>query len=98
MSSNLFTTPDILLGGRIIVKPLEKQEEERDSGIIVPKTANANLEDAIVLKVDPAIEQIVNTGDTVVYPSGTGLGALLNGDPCLWLEINQVWGIFKKKD
>jgi co-chaperonin GroES (HSP10) len=83
--------PDYLLGGRIIAKPIE-QKEEKVGHVIIPSTANTDLEAATVVKVDKDITAYVNVGDTVLFAKGSGLGQLINGEPHLWLTVNELWG------
>lgn len=84
--------PDYLLGGRIIAKPIKQEEETLASGVIIPETANANIEAATVVKVDKDITAYVNVGDTVLFAKGSGQGQLINGEPHLWLSVNELWG------
>lgn len=85
--------PNLLLGGRIIVKVL-KSEEGEINGVIIPKTSNCELSEGLVLKADPAIQEYVNIGNIVVYKTGSGVGQFIGNDPCLWLNINEVWATF----
>lgn len=93
--------PDALFNGRLIVKPRAKREEKSGS-VVIPGIANSNLEEGIVLKVasdinsqiqegDPTIE----IGDVVLYPEKVGIGQFFNGDPCLWLKKEDIWGNYK---
>jgi co-chaperonin GroES (HSP10) len=84
--------PDYLLGGRIIAKPIEQKEEILESGFIIPGTVNADIEAATVVKVDKDITAYVNVGDTVLFAKGAGQGQLINGEPHLWLNVNELWG------
>ena|ERR1700761_2332251 len=88
--------PTYLLNGKLIAKPLEKKEETSQSGdILIPQTANANLTEALVIKVDQQIEKYVKPGDIIVYPTGSGTGQLISGVPHVWLQINEIWGAFE---
>lgn len=78
----------------MIVKVLKSEEQQIES-IIVPKTANSELSEGLVLKVDPVIEKLVKIGNIVVFPTGAGVGQYIGNDPCLWLEVNSVWGTFE---
>lgn len=88
--------PDRLNGNWLIVKPLQK-EEEIIGGLIIPETANADLNKGLVLMVSDNIKNIVSKGETVVYPSKAGLGQIVNGEPYLWLEAHQVWAVFSEE-
>lgn len=83
--------PDYLLGGRIIAKPIE-QKEEKVGHVLIPATANADIESATVIKVDKDITAYVNVGDTVLFAKGAGQSQLINGEPHLWLNVNELWG------
>lgn len=85
--------PDQLMGGRIIVKVLPSKEEKIDS-IVIPASANANLQEGLVIKADPDISKYIKEGNIVVYPSGAGVGQFIGNDPCLWLEGRDVWATF----
>ena len=82
-----------MLGGRIIVKVLEKQEEQIES-IVIPKSANADLTEGLVVMVDNDIEKYIKKGDIVVFPTGSGVGQFIDNKPHLWLSPNDVWGGF----
>lgn len=85
--------PSYLLNQKVIVKQLESQEET-PNGIIIPKTANADLEEGLVVMFDPALGKCLKKGDIVVYPRGSGQGQLINGTPHIWIGINEIWGGF----
>ena len=86
--------PDFVLNSRLIVKPI-KAEEETVKGVIIPKTANADLSQGVVIKIDIEISEYVSVGDTVIFPAKSGQGQLIDGDPHLWLELRELWGSFK---
>lgn len=94
--------PDYLLGGRVIVKPLKKQEETIE-GIIIPRTANADLMEGLVVMVDGAVKYVnssdgqikcIEVGHIVIYPADAGVGQFVNNEPHLWLEAYHIWGGF----
>lgn len=85
--------PDLLLGGRIIVKVLHSEEGQVDS-IVIPKSANSALSEGLVVKADPDIEKYIKVGNIVVFPTGAGVGQYIGNDPCLWLTGNEVWATF----
>lgn len=89
--------PDKLLGGRIIVKPLEAKEEVSE-GIIIPKTANANLMEGLVIQADPDIAMYIKKGNIVIFPAGEGVGQFIDNKAHLWLNANAVWGTFSMDD
>jgi co-chaperonin GroES (HSP10) len=87
--------PDFILNARLIVKPIKSQDETVKSGIVIPKTANADLSQGTVIKIDAEIADYVSVGDTVIFPAKSGQGQLIDGDPHLWLELRELWGGFK---
>jgi co-chaperonin GroES (HSP10) len=89
--------PDNLLGGRLIVKPLE-QKEEISEGVIIPKTANSNLTEGLVILADPDIEKYIKKGNIVIFPTGSGVGQFIDNKPHLWLNANEIWGTFSMDD
>lgn len=86
--------PDLLLGGRIIVKVLKSKEDKIES-IIIPLTANSDLTEGLVVKADPDIEKYIKVGNIVVFPTGSGVGQYIGNDAHLWLNANEVWGTFE---
>lgn len=86
--------PDKLLGGRLLVKVLKSEEQEMDSGIVIPKTANSQLSEGLVIKIDEAIKEFTPVGNIVVFPTGAGVGQFIGNDPHLWLTVNDIWGTF----
>lgn len=86
--------PDKLLGGRIIVKPLEAKEEVSE-GIIIPATANANLMEGLVIQADPDIAAYIKKGNIVIFPAGSGVGQFINNKPHLWLGASEIWATFE---
>lgn len=86
--------PDQLLGGRLLVKVLRSEEFLTEKGIVIPETANSNLSEALVVKIDKAFEHLIPVGNIVVYPTGSGVAQYVKNDAHLWLNIQDVWGTF----
>lgn len=84
--------PRLLTQGRIIAKPIPQQDEKVGS-MIIPKTANATLSEAEIVKFDPALKPLMKEGDIAVYPTGTGMGYLVEGVPHIFLNIHELWAI-----
>lgn len=80
------------IGNKLIVLPLERKEEKIDS-IVIPGTANADLLDGKVIEAAKEFEHLVKVGDTVVFSANTGVGQFYNGKPCVWLRIDEIWGV-----
>lgn len=90
-------------GQKVIVLPLEKKEEKLDS-LIIPETANSDLREGIVVEVGEAVTNQYKKGDTVLYPSGAGVGQYYKGKPHIWLDggddktLSNIWGIVTRED
>jgi len=65
-----------------------------DSGLVIPKSANAELSEGLVMNIDEQIEKYAPVGNIVVFPTGSGVGQYIGNDPHLWLQIGDVWGTF----
>lgn len=83
-------------GDKLIVSPFKRKEEKLDS-LYIPATANAQLSVGEVISVSPDLVGIKN-GDIVTYPTGTGTGQLIGGNPALWLTQRDIWGIWDKDE
>jgi len=86
--------PDKLLGGRLLVKVLKSEEYEMESGLVIPKTANSQLTEGLVVKIDESIKDFTPVGNIVVFPTGSGVGQFIDNAPHLWLSVNDIWGVF----
>ena len=84
--------PRLLTAGRIIAKPIPPKDEQVGK-MIIPKTANATLSEAEIIKFDRALKPLMKEGDIAVYPTGTGLGYLVGGEPYIFLNIHEIWAI-----
>lgn len=82
-------------GDKLIVSPFKRKEEKLGS-LHIPATANADLEVGEVLAVSPDLSSL-KQGDIVTYPSKTGVGQLINGNPCLWITQQNIWGVWDKE-
>jgi len=82
--------PTEVLNLRLIVEPLPRKEQEIN-GIIIAASANADLSEGLVVACDSATN--VKVGETVLYPSGSGVGQVFNNKSCLWIHVNDVWAV-----
>src|SRR5580692_862358 len=89
--------PRLLTAGRIIAKPI-KQQDEKVGSVIIPKTANCNLSEGEVIKFDPALKNLMKEGDTIIYPTGSGMGYLVDGEAHLFINIHEIWAIDEPQD
>ena len=96
------------LGLRLLVEPLPKKEETLASGIVLAETVNADLTEAIVVRVSSGIaafyekerlpeSEIPKVGDKIVFSTGTGLGQHEKGKYLLWLQLGEIWGFVTKE-
>ena len=87
------------VGTKILVFILPKTEEQLDSGIIIPDSANADLREGLVVEVSDTVSEVYSIGDTVLYPYGKGTGQVFDGKAYLWLNtephMEEIWGIKK---
>lgn len=83
------------VGDKILVKQIEKKEEVLPSGIIEAASANAELSEGQVASVSANLTDIFREGDTVLYPSRSGVGQLIGGVAYKWLRIDEVWGVIE---
>ena len=92
-----------LLGDRILVKPLEK-EETRKSGLIIPDTAKEKPQEGTVTAVGPGrlnekgdrVKLEVKVGDTVLYAKYAGTEVKIDGEELLILKESDVLAVLKK--
>lgn len=83
------------LGDKYIVLPKEKQEEIIN-GIIIPGTANADLDAGIVVEAPKEFEQHVKSGDEIIFSKGSGVGMNYHGKPHVILNLRDIWGVVKE--
>lgn len=79
---------------KLIVLPIES-EEESSNGIIIPASVStADLSKAEVIEVSNDLSDKFKKGDIVMYPSQSGLGQIYQGKLHLWLreEQGEIWG------
>lgn len=82
-------------GNRLIVNPMRKKEEKLKS-LVIPETANAELSvgEVIVASADTKYKPT----EIVTFPAKAGLGQFINGNPCLWLSADEIWGVWSKEE
>lgn len=85
-------------GRRLLVLPIEAQDETRDSGVIVPAgIATANLSKGEVVEVSKDLDHKFEVGDIVLYATNAGQSQLYNGKYHVWLAEREfdsdIWGI-----
>jgi chaperonin GroES len=88
------------LGDRLVVEPLEQQEQTA-SGIFLPETAKEKPQEGKVIAAGPGarkesgerISMDVSVGDTVLYAKYSGTNVKLNGKEYLILKESDVLAI-----
>ncbi|MFH1415845.1 MAG: co-chaperone GroES [Elusimicrobiota bacterium] len=88
------------LGDRILVKPLEK-EDEKIGSIIVPETAKEKPQEGKVEAVGPGklndtgqnIPMNLKAGDTVLYGKYSGTEVKIDGVEYLIMHEDDVFGV-----
>lgn len=84
-------------GDKIIIAPLPRNEEKVGS-IVIPGSANADISYGKVVAIGNEITNKGNIGDVVIYATKAGIGHLINGEPHLWISLQNVWGWYTEKD
>jgi len=88
------------LSDRVIVKPLEK-EEEKKGGIIIPDTAKEKPQEGEVIAVGPGkrddegkiIPMDVKVGDKILYGKYSGTEVKLDDEEYLIMHQDDILGI-----
>lgn len=86
--------PIIPVGTKLIVEPLDKEEEKSEGGLTL---INSNLSEGKVVAVSDQIKDFYKEGDIVLYPSKKGVVEPVNGKIYHWLDSNvnleEIWGL-----
>ncbi len=88
------------LGDRVLVKPVEEEEQVR-GGIIIPDTAKEKPMQGTVVAVGPGkvtdggenLAMHVETGQVVLYGKYAGTEVKIEGDEYLIMSENDIFGI-----
>ena len=91
------------LGDRVLVKPVEEDEQVR-GGIIIPDTAKEKPQQGEVLAVGPGkatddgtvIAMNVAQGQIVLYGKYGGTEVKIDGEECLIMSESDIFGIVEK--
>ena len=89
------------LGGRVIVRPNEDDEQRTPSGLVIPDTAKEKPQTGTILAVGPGdrsdsgeiIPPDVSEGDVVVYSKFAGTELKYEGDEYLILASRDLLAI-----
>lgn len=86
------------VGNKIIVRP-DPLKETNIRGIIIPVSANSQLEEATVIKVSQDVSILLSPGDRILYARHSGVEQEYNGIKYKFLngptlkDIGDVWAI-----
>lgn len=86
------------VGNKIIVRP-DPLKETNIRGIIIPVSANSQLEEATVIKVSQDVSILLSPGDRILYPRNAGVEQEYGGVKYKFLngptlkDIGDVWAI-----
>jgi len=91
------------LGDRVLVKPLEKGEEVKKGGIIIPDTAKEKPQEGKIIAVGPGkrddsgklIPMDVKPGDRILYGKYSGTEIKIDDEEFLIMHQDDVLGILK---
>jgi len=91
------------LGDRVLVKPLEEEEQVR-GGIIIPDTAKEKPQQGKVKAVGPGkrtdegknLPMNVKVGQTVLYGKYAGTEVKIDGGDYLIMSESDIFGIIEK--
>lgn len=92
------------LGDRVLVKPLEKEKQER-GGLIIPDTAKEKPQEGQVVAAGKGkttdegklLPMDVKTGDRILYGKYSGTEIKLDGDDYLIMHQDDILGILESK-
>jgi chaperonin GroES len=92
------------LGDRVLVKPVQKEKEER-SGLIIPETAKEKPQEGEIVAAGKGktsddgklIPIEVKTGDKILYGKYSGTEIKIDGEEFLIMHQDDILGILESK-
>jgi chaperonin GroES len=92
------------LGDRVLVKPLEKEKQER-GGLIIPDTAKEKPQEGLVISTGKGkitdegkvLPMDVKAGDKILYGKYSGTEIKIDGDDHLIMHQDDILGILESK-
>ena len=92
------------LGDRVLVKPLEKEKQER-GGLIIPDTAKEKPQEGLVIATGKGkitddgkvLPMDVKAGDKILYGKYSGTEIKIDGDDHLIMHQDDILGILESK-
>lgn len=92
------------LGDRVLVKPLEKEKQER-GGLIIPDTAKEKPQEGEIIAAGKGktsddgklIPMDVKAGDKILYGKYSGTEIKIDGDEYLIMHQDDILGVLESK-
>ena len=92
------------LGDRVLVKPLDKEKQER-GGLIIPDTAKEKPQEGEIIAAGKGktsddgklIPMDVKAGDKILYGKYSGTEIKIDGDEYLIMHQDDILGILESK-
>jgi len=87
------------ISNRLIVEPLPRKEELYAGKIIIPATANVELEQGRVMALSDDFGDMFKLGDVLLYPTGCGVPMLIDKVTYKWLQgpihgqLGEIWAV-----
>lgn len=79
---------------RLIVKSIKMPPQVLIGHIWTVEVANLSFAEVLAASKDSNYK----VGTIVGHPTLSGLGQFINGEPCLWLRADEIWGVWEKSD
>lgn len=85
------------VGDRVLVRPVEQQEEKTESGIVLPDTATKERQQtAEVVSVGDSAEANVSEGNLVVFARYSGTEIRLDNESHMVLNSDELLGVVEQ--
>lgn len=82
-----------MMPGKVLIKPVGKEEEVSDSGIIISASENDNPRGTVIC-IGPKPQDFdclpIHEGDEVVYIKGQGIQVTYNGKDYIATELSSI--------
>lgn len=77
-------------GKKVIALPLKHSNFVTESKIEIVDT---KLSEAKIVEVSDELKDVYNIGDTVLFPTGSGVGIFYQKEHSIFLRQDEIWGI-----
>lgn len=81
---------------RVLIKPINYEEEKSKGGIILPQKKHSKPLEGIIVAQGPGLESKrmhTNPGDRVMYAKNAGVEVILNGEKFLMMREVEIQAI-----